>query len=118
MPSIENRRPLFVGCPRIDVAHAFPALRRENVSRNLDDFHVGQSGYVDAVDLALLDVIGKERVAGTAVRVFTNPAATQRPARTRLEQRALQTVGFCGRRGDRSRLGHGLVPSGARAAYE
>jgi len=96
VPSVENRLPLFVGRSRIDVAYALPALRCENVSRDLDDFHVGQSGDVDAVDLALLDVLRKERVAGTAVWVFTDPAATQRPARTRFEQRALQAVGFCG----------------------
>ena len=73
---VEDRLALVVRGALVDEHHLLPTRRREDVPRDLDDAHEVQAAHIDATDRAVVEVVGIERVAGPAVRVFADPART------------------------------------------
>jgi hypothetical protein len=51
------------------------------------------AGHVDAVDRALVEVIGQHRVAGAVIGILADPAGAQHPAIAHFQQAAFQVIG-------------------------
>src|SRR5262249_4443949 len=110
---VEDRILLRRRRPLVDVDGDGP-VAREDVARQLGDVDDVQPADIDTVDLALVEVVADEGVAGAVVGVLADPAGAQHVARAGLEQRAGQAVDDAGPRGGLLRallrcLGHGSL---------
>src|SRR5690606_61376 len=74
----------------------------QDVARNMRDHRDGPAGDIDAVDRALVEVPGDDRVAGAEIRILANPARAQHAAVAHFEQASLEVIG------------HGIPPARER----
>ena len=88
-----QQRRFLLGCgPIVDIADGAPVALEHVAGDEHGDTEV-QARHVDALDLAVLDLIGQRGLAGAIVGVLADPTGAEGVAVANLEQVALEPIG-------------------------
>ena len=82
---------LGLGRPFVEV-EGDPEIASQDIARNMRHHRNRAPRYIDAVDRAGVEMVGKNRVAGPVVGVLADPARTQNTTVTNLKQLSFQVI--------------------------